>query len=246
MSWADILQATGMLTRSHADSIDGRAWEQALQSGDWILYREAIWDPKQFQRGAHYAHRVLVTSVYLALYDHITEWDREATHGDVLADARLRLWDSPWRYWLEADTGKETERQWQKKLDRYRASFWNSDDMLLVVARGRSTRLRRMSDWIEKAALPVTWALLPADEFRVGSHPNYAQWPRHHCEPLPAREPSTPSIEYWVEGHGPITGKEVPRWQQQGYAMGYTQIIAGGERRVLVPAPSWLAKIFRR
>lgn len=246
MNWSEILPATGMLTRSHANSIDEGAWEQALESGDWIFYREALWDPKQFQRGAHYAHRVLVTSVYLALCDHIAEWEREVTHGEVSADAQFRLKDSPWRYWMEADTGKETERQWQQKLDRYRATYWNSDDVLLVVARGRSTRLDRLANWIEKAALSVTWTLLSADEFEANIPPACPQWPLHHCRPLPAPKPSTPFVEYWVKGHGAITAEEVAEWQRQGYTIGYTQIIAGGERRMLVRTPSWLARISHR
>lgn len=247
MSWREILHATGMLTRSHADSIDGAAWDQALESGDSILYRDAIWDPKQFQRGAHYRHRVMVSSIYLALSDRITDWGREVTHGEVSADARLRLQSSPWQYWLEADTGKETERQWQQKLDRYRATFWHPDDLLLVVARGRSTRLHRLNNWIGKATLPLNWTLLPADALLAGNLVDYAEWPLHHCQPLPPPpEPAPPRIEYWVEGHGLIPGKEVPGWQQRGYAMGYTEIIAGGERRVLVQTPSWFAKIPHR
>ncbi len=242
MTWTDVLLATGMLTRDQSDLVDPEAWDQALHSGHWIIYRDAVWDPHQFQRGAHRAHRILVSSLYLALRDGVTSWTREITRGEVCADARLRLNGSPWQYWLEADTGKETHRQWLTKLDRYRNTFWDSEDLLLVVAAGRSTRLQRLEAWIQEADLPLCWILLSAEAF----DPNYAQWSLHttHSPAPPAIRP--PHVAYCVEDHGPIPAHEVLQWIHQGYRVGYTKIVAGGELRVLVRSRSQFLKHLHR
>ncbi len=232
-TWTRVLKATGMLTRTQSDQIDAGAWVTALNSGQWILYREAVWDPEQFQRGGQIAHRVLITSIYLALNQQMAEWEREVTRGEVTADARFQLIKSPWRYWLEADTGKETKRQWLAKLDRYRTTFWDEDDILLVVAAGRATRLGRLATWIEEAALPLGWILLGAEAWESPNDLDPSEWALHSPRPLSTPPIAPHHVEYSVENHGPIPAQEVSRWTQQGYQLSYTKIVAGGELRVL-------------
>lgn len=242
MTWPEILQATGMLTRSQSDLIDKGAWDHALKESHWIVYKDAIWDPHQFQRGAHRTHRILVSSCYLALRESITEWDREITHGEVSADARFRLDGSPLQYWLEADTGKETRRQWLIKLDRYRSTFWDDNDLLVIVAAGRTTRLGRLRSWVEEARLPLPWILLSSHELDI----DYSHWIGHTPTPAAIAPISPPSVEYWVDDYGKISDHEVSQWIQQGYSHRYTKIVAGAELRVLIRARHGLLKNFRR
>ncbi|MHB1610886.1 MAG: replication-relaxation family protein [Sulfobacillus sp.] len=236
MNWRDILRQVGMLTKEQLWAIDPKAESESLADGTWIWYRDAIWDPGQFHRGAHRIHRALVSSIYLALSPELNDWHQEACHVDVLADAYFTLKNRDIRYWLEADSGKETQSQWLTKLSRYRDSFSFSgaSQALAVIAVGQSTRLQRLASWLGQARLPVGCYVINANEL-ARALPLLSQPPS--IPPTPALLPPMAAVQmrYCLRDTGDISLDEAQRLLGQGYVWGATEILAGMVIRHLEP-----------
>ncbi len=229
MDWRDVVRTTGMMTKEQLLQADPNAIDEALSEGTWIWYHDALWDPNQFHRGARQLHRSLVTAVYLTLLPVLEKWAQEIRHHDIMADAQFTLQQNALQYWLEADTGKETETQWRKKLAAYQNSFPSTaiHDVIVVVALGKAARIRHLSSWIQDAKLPLSVYVV---EFG-----NVLGLPQVLLEPatFPGQGAAAPvmppaaRVRYIWDGHGEISCQDADRLINAGYIRGAKEVTAG-------------------
>lgn len=229
MDWREVVRTTGMMTKQQLLEADPKALDEALREGTWIWYHDALWDPTQFHRGARQLHRSLVTAVYLALLPGLAEWTQERSHHNILADALFTLKQTNLRYWLEADTGKENETQWRKKLEAYQNSFplTASPDVMVVVALGKATRIRHLSSWIHEAKLPLSVYVV---EFgKVSKLPQVLLEPATFPNQLAVTPvmPPTALVCYIWDGHGEISRQDADHLVTAGYIWGAKEVTAG-------------------
>ncbi|PSR34295.1 MAG: hypothetical protein C7B46_06105 [Sulfobacillus benefaciens] len=246
MDWREVVRTTGMMTKEQLLQADPKAIEEALSEGTWIWYRNALWDPNQFHRGARQLHRSLVTTVYLALLPVLSEWIQEMRYHDIMADAQFTLQQTNLRFWLEADTGKETETQWRKKLEAYQNSFPPTEtrDMMVVVAMGKATRIRHLSSWVHDAKLPlgvyvVEFGLVKTLPQQLLGPPTFSR----HLPPVPGMPPAA-SIHYIWDGHGEISCRDADRLLSAGYVLGAKEV-AAGEVTYHISLPPRLSRLGR-
>lgn len=191
--WRQALAATGIVSdRQLQTHWNTRIAELDGLSG-YVLFHQAVWDPARFQRGAREQHRLLVTETYIRLCPVLDEWSRPANLPWVVPDAWVRLAGVALPLAVEADTGKETEKQWREKLDGYRRAAGSALFGLLIVARGGPIRHGRLAAWVADAQLPLPTAVtlpeqLPADALALASRPTS---PPRPDTPAPRRQSRT-------------------------------------------------------
>lgn len=141
------LEATGFLSQEQLAAVFGES-RATLPLEPWMLwYGDALWDGRRFHRGRQRQHWELRTAVYLRLAPILDAWRLEPDDEPLIRpDALMRIRGMDVDIALEVDTGRETQRQWLDKLERYTAApvEWR----LLVAARGKALRLSRLASWL--------------------------------------------------------------------------------------------------
>ena len=190
------LRTCGYLSRQQLSAIFSLTPEEMILEPWMLWYRDALWDSARFRKGRHRAHWELTTQTYLAFAPQLAEWTADPGDGEARADALIRLIEAPYWIALEIDTGKENQQQWQDKLVRYR-HMSPHERRLLVVAAGKSLRLRQLSTWLKQSPLP--WALLEANKLPPHEPLNW-----HGVlspeESVPSSEQSVREVIYWLDG----------------------------------------------
>ncbi len=133
----------------------------ALRHPDVLWYRDALWLKSAFGGGRHLAHRRLCAEVYCRLQPWPVIWGSPRAEAGPMPDAVLSFGEHT--IYFEADTGKETHRQWETKLTQYQRL---SAGALWVVAEGGRLRLTRLQAWLAEAHLAIGWQLTAVDSVR--------------------------------------------------------------------------------
>jgi hypothetical protein len=154
-AWLEALRAIHYLTEDqlieyfHTNLTDTLVYPQV------VVHRGAVWLKDGFGNGRQLRHHGLVAEIYCRLSPLKLAWTTPARDRSPASDAVLTDSDGLLIY-LEADTGKETERQWQDKLWSYARV---DQGRLWVVAEGGPGRLSRLQSWVESSDLAIGWAV---------------------------------------------------------------------------------------
>lgn len=207
---------------------------------DVVLYRGAAWDAATFRRSGRLRHRRLVAEIYCRLLPLALEWEGSTIGPAPVADALL--WPRPrdsvgegWPIYVEADTGRESGRQWREKLIAYRGV---ESGRLWVIAQGGPGRLAHLAGWIRAAELRIGWAV--SDVSAVGSAlPRFEDVPTR--PPLPdicSKDPSPPLfLEYRTASGAILESDRALQLLSEGRAVIRGRVrIHGGLVLILRPA----------
>jgi hypothetical protein len=154
--WQTALHLVGFLSADQLERYFGLAIQDVLTDPDVIWHQNAVWHRHHWRRGARRTHCQLLAEAYLALAPELSSWRVPTLTAGVRPDAVVTLTDDDQDIFLEVDSGKETQRQWQEKLCAYRLA--DCSGRLLVAAHGQRRRLFHLHQWLVQQS-PVPWAL---------------------------------------------------------------------------------------
>ncbi|MCY0881523.1 MAG: hypothetical protein OWS74_05965 [Firmicutes bacterium] len=158
----ELVRATGFASCAHLSALHISCPPKELPPNT-LWYHHALWDKAHFGQGAHIAHRHLVTDIYLAAYHAVDGWQLEPPLNGLHPDA-LWIQKSDSATWLiEADTGKESHRQWQRKWLHYRAHPVLPGSLAIITT--TLSRADRLKQWIsEWPPLSTPWHVATLSE----------------------------------------------------------------------------------
>ena len=211
---------------------------QAEMPENVVIYRGAVWTKGAFFRAKHIRHRALLAEIYCRLLESGIEWSYPVEDTTLKPDAILATGNGP--IYVEADTGKENQKQWLQKLQEYQNI---GNGALWVVAQGGPVRLSRLQQWITQAHLSIPWVLTPLADVRADL-PRFT-WPAPATNPLPP-EPLVPlSHQYRLVG-------QVIGWDQLEPLIAKARVeeracqrIHRGVIHFYAPVPSWWRLLIR-
>jgi hypothetical protein len=193
----DVLATTGYISEEQLWRYYHLRPHQLRWTPAMLWHQHALWDVKQFRGGHRCRHLALLTEIYLTL---AAEHMRVTLPGPRLPfgavpDAQLIIPGVSRPILLEADTGKETKRQWHEKLDRYRGT--GQEYYLWVVAMGRERRLTQLHQWLERRA-PLPWQLSSAHAIVLDR--SGWQAPSFRADPVSGDSQAQPRVCYILDG----------------------------------------------
>ncbi len=208
LSTVHYLSAEQLQTYFHVSPADG------LRHPDVLWHRDALWLKSTFGHGRQSAHRRLCAEVYCRLRDLPVTWGPPEQLPGPMPDAIVQFRGRT--IYLEADTGKETSRQWETKLTQYQSL---TDGALWVVAEGGQRRLAHLGAWLAEARLAIPWQLTALDAVcqipLVLIEPPAPSTTRH----LPETSPAAPSrgVAFQLDGE-PVSQDGIQRLISRGLA----------------------------
>lgn len=212
--WEEVLKQTGVLSCDQLERFFSLSCEHLKGNPALTFYGDAVWDPARFGRGAHLQHRVLLAEIRLRLWPLQPRW--QAPHPNHFPEPDALLYDaaaqSTLPVYLEADTGKESRRQWQDKLEGYRIlrpvcrGIW-------VVAQGGPRRLERLRSWVDEAGLSVPHRVDPVHVVGRGL-PDFPDPPPPPTEPPPRKTLDERYV--WADTGSPVPTEQAILWLASG------------------------------
>ncbi len=170
LTWPRALEATGYLSKEQAArhfNVDAATVEHGPEV---FLWKDALWSRPTFAKGAHIAHRQLVSETYIRLHPVLSRWQTAGSLYGLFPDAIGWVSQAPWPILLEMDTGKENAKQWASKLAEYRLEATaNPRFALWVIALGGKLRTGRLQSWIQGARLSVPVHFFTLDDLTKAS-----------------------------------------------------------------------------
>lgn len=172
--------------------------DDMIDNPKYIVYQRAIWLKSQFKKGRHPLHRHLMARIIIQWSPHLVCCTLEqSVQALLIPDAIMQFENDSQTVLLEADTGKETKKQWNEKLLSYRNLSPDPSLVLIVVADGKSLRLKRMAQWTLEASLPIPWAILSSHHLdTVPPIPQLVAPRTAPLAPAPAPVPYCRSTQY--------------------------------------------------